>query len=91
MLTGLMVQPNKAVVGDNAFRHESGIHQDGVLKKRLTYEIIDPARIGLKGRQLNTQELVELFYNIYNPTITGERLGEIAGYSKPLVEGLGKI
>src|SRR3989338_8385058 len=40
-------------------------------------------RIWLKGRQLNTQELVELFYNIYNPTITGERLGEIAGYSKP--------
>lgn len=48
-------------------------------------------RLGLKGKQLNTQELVELFYNIYNPTITGEKLGEIAGYTKPLVEGLGKI
>jgi hypothetical protein len=48
-------------------------------------------RIGLKGRQLNTQELVELFYNLYNPTLTGEKLGEIGGYTKPLVEGLGKI
>lgn len=48
-------------------------------------------RIGLRGRQLTTQELVELFYNIYNPTTTGEKLGEVAGYTKPLVEGLGKI
>lgn len=47
-------------------------------------------RIGLRGKQLTTQELVELFYNIYNPTITGERLAEISGYTKPLVEGLGK-
>ncbi len=47
-------------------------------------------RIGLKGRQLTTQEMVELFYNIYNPTLTGERLGEIAGYTKPFVEGLGR-
>jgi hypothetical protein len=48
-------------------------------------------RIGIKGRQLTTQELVELFYNIYNPTTTGQKLGEISGYTKPLVEGLGKI
>jgi len=48
-------------------------------------------RIGIKGRQLTTQELVELFYNIYNPTNTGQKLGEIGGYTKPLVEGLGKI
>lgn len=48
------------------------------------------SRIGLRGKQLTTQELVELFYNIYNPTITGERLAEISGYTKPLVEGLGK-
>lgn len=44
-------------------------------------------RIGLKGRQLTTQELVELFYNLYNPTFTGEKLGETSGYTKPLVEG----
>ncbi len=47
-------------------------------------------RVGIKGRQLSTQEIVELFYNIYNPTLTGEKLGEIAGYTKPLVEGLGR-
>jgi hypothetical protein len=48
-------------------------------------------RIGLKGRQLPTQDLVEVFYNLYNPTLTGEKLGEIAGYTKPMVEGLSKI
>lgn len=51
-LTGMVVQPNKAIVGRNAFSHESGIHQDGILKKRQTYEIIDPKRIGLSGSQL---------------------------------------
>ncbi|MDD5217896.1 MAG: 2-isopropylmalate synthase [Candidatus Omnitrophica bacterium] len=51
-LTGMIVQPNKAIVGRNAFSHESGIHQDGVLKKRQTYEIIDPKKIGLSGSQL---------------------------------------
>ncbi|MBI4358529.1 MAG: 2-isopropylmalate synthase [Candidatus Omnitrophica bacterium] len=51
-LTGLVVQPNKAIVGRNAFAHESGIHQDGILKMRQTYEIIDPARIGLKGSEI---------------------------------------
>jgi 2-isopropylmalate synthase len=48
-LTGVVVQPNKAVVGGNAFRHESGIHQDGVLKQRETYEIIDPASVGAQS------------------------------------------
>ena len=51
-LTGMVVQPNKAIVGRNAFWHASGIHQDGVLKKRQTYEIMDPKRIGLSGNQL---------------------------------------
>jgi len=51
-LTGMVVQPNKAIVGRNAFSHESGIHQDGILKLRQTYEIIDPMRIGLSGSQL---------------------------------------
>ena len=46
-LTGMLVQPNKAIVGANAFAHESGIHQDGVLKNRLTYEIMDAQLIGL--------------------------------------------
>ena len=46
-ITGMVVQPNKAIVGANAFAHESGIHQDGVLKNRQTYEIINPKAIGL--------------------------------------------
>jgi 2-isopropylmalate synthase len=46
-LTGYQVQPNKAIVGRNAFAHSSGIHQDGVLKERSTFEIIDPRRVGI--------------------------------------------
>ena len=52
MMTGLIVQPNKAVVGDNAFAHESGIHQDGMLKNPLTYEIMTPESIGLRPKRL---------------------------------------
>lgn len=44
---GMMVQPNKAIVGANAFAHSSGIHQDGVIKNRATYEIIDPLEVGV--------------------------------------------
>ena len=51
-LTGYPVQPNKAVIGRNAFAHESGIHQDGVLKERTTYEIMDARSIGLDSNQL---------------------------------------
>ncbi len=51
-LTGFVVAPNKAVVGGNAFRHESGIHQDGILKERTTYEIIKPSDVGFKGTSL---------------------------------------
>ncbi len=51
-ITGINVQPNKAIVGANAFAHESGIHQDGLLKEKTTYEIIRPEDIGLKSAQL---------------------------------------
>ncbi|GAB4546004.1 MAG: 2-isopropylmalate synthase [Pleurocapsa sp.] len=51
-ITGMMVQPNKAIVGANAFAHESGIHQDGVLKNKLTYEIMDATSIGLTDNQI---------------------------------------
>src|SRR5690349_8933003 len=51
-LTGLVVQRNKAIVGDNAFAHEAGIHQDGVLKLRETYEIMDPASVGIPANSL---------------------------------------
>ncbi len=69
-LTGYAVQPNKAIVGRNAFAHESGIHQDGVLKERTTYEIMDARSVGLdansivlgkhSGRHALQQALAEL-------------------------------
>ena len=46
-LMGMVVQPNKAIVGSNAFAHSSGIHQDGIIKNRETYEIIDPSDVGV--------------------------------------------
>ncbi len=71
-LTGFPVQPNKAIVGANAFRHESGIHQDGVIKKPITYEIMDPKSVGipasslvlgkLSGRHAFKERLAELGY-----------------------------
>jgi len=73
-LTGLPIQPNKAIVGANAFAHSSGIHQDGVLKERTTYEIIDPRDIGVpeseivlsarSGRHGLRHRLEELGYHI---------------------------
>jgi 2-isopropylmalate synthase len=51
-LTGMMVQPNKAIVGRNAFAHEAGIHQDGVIKEKLTYEIMKPEEVGIKESKL---------------------------------------
>jgi 2-isopropylmalate synthase len=56
-LTGFAIQPNKAVVGGNAFSHESGIHQDGVIKNPLTYEIMTPQSVGLSGSQLTIGKL----------------------------------
>jgi 2-isopropylmalate synthase len=73
-LTGFMVQPNKAIVGANAFSHESGIHQDGVIKMPITYEIIDPRTVGipasslvlgkLSGRHAFKERLAELGYSL---------------------------
>lgn len=51
-ITGMAVQPNKAIVGANAFAHESGIHQDGLLKEKMTYEIIRPEDIGLQKTEI---------------------------------------
>ena len=73
-LTGFTVQPNKAIVGANAFRHESGIHQDGVIKMPITYEIMDPRTVGipasslvlgkLSGRHAFKERLAELGYSL---------------------------
>ena len=51
-ITGIRPQPNKAIVGRNAFAHEAGIHQDGMLKERSTYEIMDPEMVGVPGSRL---------------------------------------
>jgi 2-isopropylmalate synthase len=51
-ITGIAVQVNKAIVGENAFAHEAGIHQDGMLKERTTYEIMDPTDVGWEGTKL---------------------------------------
>jgi 2-isopropylmalate synthase len=51
-ITGIIVPPNKAIVGRNAFQHESGIHQDGVIKNKLTYEIMTPESVGIPGNRL---------------------------------------
>lgn len=51
-LTGMVIPPNKAIVGKNAFAHESGIHQDGVLKEKTTYEIIEPELVGVSSNSL---------------------------------------
>src|SRR5580658_2138674 len=51
-LSGYPVQPNKAIVGRNAFAHEAGIHQDGVLKERATYEIMDATTVGLRSNAI---------------------------------------
>ena len=73
-LTGVFVQPNKAIVGKNAFAHEAGIHQDGVLKNALTYEIMTPQTVGIpsstlvmgkhSGRHALQQKYQELGYDL---------------------------
>ncbi len=78
-LTGLSVQANKAIVGTNAFRHESGIHQDGLIKERTTYEIMEPESIGwsgtvltlgkLSGRHAFKQRLESLGYSLSDEEI----------------------
>jgi 2-isopropylmalate synthase len=93
-LTGYVVQPNKAVVGRNAFAHESGIHQDGVLKERTTYEIMDATTVGLdansivlgkhSGRHALRQALEELGFDVSGQALNTafKRFKEIADKKK---------
>jgi 2-isopropylmalate synthase len=93
-LTGYVVQPNKAIIGRNAFAHESGIHQDGVLKERTTYEIMDATSVGLdansivlgkhSGRHALRQALEELGFEVSGQTlnIAFKRFKEIADRKK---------
>jgi len=98
MITGIMVQPNKAIVGANAFAHEAGIHQDGVLKNRMTYEIMKPETIGLNrnnlvlgkhsGRHALRSRLKELGYDLSDNElqIVFTRFKELADKKKQLVD-----
>src|SRR3954466_5396852 len=93
-LTGYSVQPNKAIVGRNAFAHESGIHQDGVLKERTTYEIMDATTVGLdanslvlgkhSGRAALKQALAELGFTVEGQALNMafKRFKEIADKKK---------
>jgi len=82
-LTGMVVQPNKAIVGANAFAHQAGIHQDGMLKNPRTYEIMDPSDVGvsesllvlgkLSGRNALRSKLEKLGYRV-----EGEKLDQVS-------------
>ena len=97
-ITGMSVQPNKAIVGANAFAHESGIHQDGLLKEKTTYEIITPESIGLRktkyvlgkhsGRNAFRTRLSELGYTLTDDEINNafKRFKEIADQKKDMFD-----
>ncbi len=97
-ITGMVVQPNKAIVGANAFAHTSGIHQDGLLKDKNTYEIIRPETIGLtqsrsvmgklSGRHAFREELAKLGYTLSDQELQEafERFKRLADQKKELFE-----
>jgi 2-isopropylmalate synthase len=97
-ITGMSVQPNKAIVGANAFAHESGIHQDGLLKEKTTYEIIRPETIGLhktkfvlgkhSGRHAFRTRLSELGYSLKDEEVNSafERFKKLADQKKEIFD-----
>ncbi len=97
-ITGMFVQPNKAIVGANAFAHESGIHQDGLLKEKATYEIIRPETIGLhktkfvlgkhSGRHAFRTRLKELGYELSDEELNSafERFKRLADQKKEIYD-----
>ena len=97
-VTGFTVQPNKAIVGANAFAHESGIHQDGMLKNAQTYEIMTPESVGLtesklvmgkhSGRHAFRQKLTELGYDLGDNAIQDafKRFKDLADLKKDVFD-----
>ena len=98
-LTGISVPPNKAVVGGNAFAHSSGIHQDGVIKDKSTYEILKPETVGftttqlvlgkLSGRNALKQKIEELGYHINDEKLNDvfSQFKDLADRKKEIVDG----
>jgi 2-isopropylmalate synthase len=98
MITGIMVQPNKAIVGANAFAHEAGIHQDGVLKNPMTYEIMKPETIGLghnklvlgkhSGRHALRERLKDMGYDLSDEelNIVFKKFKDLADKKKHVVD-----
>jgi 2-isopropylmalate synthase len=98
MITGIMVQPNKAIVGANAFAHEAGIHQDGVLKNPMTYEIMSPETVGISanrlvlgkhsGRHALRSHLKEMGYDLSDEelNLVFTKFKELADKKKKLVD-----
>ncbi len=97
-ITGIPVQPNKAIVGANAFAHESGIHQDGLLKERTTYEIMSPESIGLvktnlvlgkhSGRHAFRDRLKQMGYDLSDDDLNKafERFKHVADQKKEVFD-----
>ena len=97
-ITGMVVQPNKAIVGANAFAHTSGIHQDGLLKEKSTYEIMQPESVGLSqsrlvmgklsGRHAFREELNQLGHTLSDQEVNEafERFKRLADQKKELFE-----
>ncbi|HEX2770199.1 MAG TPA: 2-isopropylmalate synthase [Geobacteraceae bacterium] len=97
-VTGIVVQPNKAIVGANAFAHEAGIHQHGVLMEKTTYEIMTPESVGLKenllvlgkhsGRHAFKKKLEELGYELDDPSLNNafERFKALADLKKEVFD-----
>ena len=97
-ITGMVVQPNKAIVGANAFAHESGIHQDGLLKDKRTYEIMTPESVGISqhkmvlgkhsGRHAFKNKLTEMGYSLSDEELNKafERFKRLADQKKEVFE-----
>jgi len=97
-ITGMVVQPNKAIVGANAFAHESGIHQDGLLKDKRTYEIMTPESVGIathklvlgkhSGRHAFKNKLTEMGYTLSDEELNKafERFKHLADQKKEIFE-----
>jgi len=97
-ITGIPVQPNKAIVGANAFAHESGIHQDGVIKERTTYEILSPESVGISksslilgkhsGRHAFRERVKDLGYDLSEDEVnlTFKRFKDLADRKKTIFD-----